>query len=110
LIFDNLLAIESLILSSDDYQCFLSSLLDKISTEDWRVRGKYGPLCCLLPYFGATQILVRMPNIHQQLLKVMGDRNVAPHAKDLIEKLALLHKTELESNGDDLLVWNMVCY
>lgn len=63
----------------DDYRCFLTGLLDRISTEDWRVRGKYGPLYCLVPHFGATRILNRIPSIHRQLLKVMGDRNVAPH-------------------------------
>ncbi|XP_062515689.1 tRNA (32-2'-O)-methyltransferase regulator THADA-like isoform X2 [Corticium candelabrum] len=107
LIFDSFLSFEKLILSLDEYRNFLSGLLDRVSAEDWRVRGKYGPLYCLVPHFGATQILSQMPTIYQQLLKIMDDRNVAPHAKDLIEKLASVHKTELQHSGtSDMFVWN----
>ena len=58
---------------------FLKKLAESLVKVDWHVRGKYGPLCCVAAAVGARCMLGWYPDIPQDILRIVGDRAVAPY-------------------------------
>lgn len=45
------------------------------------VRGKYGPMCCLVDVLGARAMLEIRPSIPEDIMIVMTDQTVVPHVR-----------------------------
>ncbi|XP_061601680.1 thyroid adenoma-associated protein isoform X2 [Cololabis saira] len=69
--------------------------LDLLALE-WHSRGKYGALGCLVELYGAGRLLALQPGLPPALLGLMGDQTLAPYASDLLERLLVSHKAELQ--------------
>uniref|UniRef100_A0A1A8G080 tRNA (32-2'-O)-methyltransferase regulator THADA n=1 Tax=Nothobranchius korthausae TaxID=1143690 RepID=A0A1A8G080_9TELE len=66
---------------------------------EWHMRGKYGSLGCLVELYGAEHLLHVQPQLPLSLLSLMDDQTLAPYASDLLEKLFISHKAQLESSS-----------
>nr|XP_015799588.2 thyroid adenoma-associated protein [Nothobranchius furzeri] len=66
---------------------------------EWHMRGKYGSLGCLVELYGAEHLLHMQPQLPLSLLSLMDDQTLAPYASDLLEKLFVSHKAQLESSS-----------
>lgn len=62
---------------------FLVDLSKKLCEINVFVRGKYGPLCCLVDVLGAQAMLEIHPRIAEDLMFVMSDQNIVPHVRRL---------------------------
>ncbi|XP_048585812.1 thyroid adenoma-associated protein homolog isoform X2 [Nematostella vectensis] len=105
-IFENVVAVHvsvSTYVPTEDR--FLECLAELLIDQDWHVRGKYGPLCCIASVLGAKCILGRHPGLPSKVLAAMNDKNIAPHAMDFIEKMSFIHKEELISSEKSLNDW-----
>ncbi|EDO39110.1 predicted protein, partial [Nematostella vectensis] len=110
-IFENVVAVHvsvSTYVPTEDR--FLECLAELLIDQDWHVRGKYGPLCCIASVLGAKCILGRHPGLPSKVLAAMNDKNIAPHAMDFIEKMSFIHKEELISSEKSLNDWFEVWY
>ena len=58
---------------------FVADLSRKLCEINVFVRGKYGPLCCLVDVLGAQAMLEIHPRIPENLMAVMTDQTVVPH-------------------------------
>ena len=58
---------------------FLKDLAESLIKVDWHMRGKYGPLCSVASAVGARCMLGWYPDIPREILRIVGDRAVAPH-------------------------------
>ena len=58
---------------------FVADLSRKLCKINMFVRGKYGPLCCLVNVIGARAMLEIHPRIPEDIMLVMTDQTVVPH-------------------------------
>ncbi|KAK0133872.1 Thyroid adenoma-associated [Merluccius polli] len=100
-LFRNLIALHQHASASDPARPdpYLSTLTHSLLGLEWHMRGKYGSLGCLVELLGAGHLLDVQPQLPSQLLGLMGDQNLAPHASDLLERLFVSHKGQLA--GED---------
>ncbi len=60
---------------------FVTDLSRKLCEINMFVRGKYGPLCCLVDVLGARAMLKIHPSIPEDIMFVMTDQTVVPHVR-----------------------------
>lgn len=60
---------------------FVRDLSRKLCEINMFVRGKYGPLCCLVNVLGAQAMLKIHPSIPEDLMSLMTDQTVVPHVR-----------------------------
>jgi hypothetical protein len=60
---------------------FVADLSKKLCEINMFVRGKYGPLCCLVDVLGAQAMLEIHPSIPEDIMFVMTDQTVVPHVR-----------------------------
>ncbi|XP_067385468.1 thyroid adenoma-associated protein isoform X2 [Channa argus] len=82
--------------STDPY---INEITQSLLGMEWHMRGKYGSLGCLVELYGAGHLLNIQPQLPSYLLDLMGDQSLAPYASDLLERLFVSHKTQLESEA-----------
>ncbi|KAM9726802.1 thyroid adenoma-associated protein isoform 2-T3 [Menidia menidia] len=75
---------------------YIAELTRSLMGLEWHMRGKYGSLGCLVELYGAERLLAIQPQLPARLLGLMGDQTLAPYASDLLERLFVSHKAELE--------------
>lgn len=73
---------------------FIADLLKKLCEVNMFVRGKYGPLCCLLDVVGAQAMLEIHPSIPEDVMTVMSDQTVVPHVRNA-NLLQQIYRTDL---------------
>uniref|UniRef100_A0A8C5E6D4 tRNA (32-2'-O)-methyltransferase regulator THADA n=1 Tax=Gouania willdenowi TaxID=441366 RepID=A0A8C5E6D4_GOUWI len=97
--------------SNDPY---ISELTHSLLGLEWHMRGKYGSLQCLVELYGAGHLLSVQPELPLQLLGLMGDQTLAPYASNLLERLFVSHKAELEkpsaNSGESTTADGMSCW
>uniref|UniRef100_A0A6I8NBT2 tRNA (32-2'-O)-methyltransferase regulator THADA n=1 Tax=Ornithorhynchus anatinus TaxID=9258 RepID=A0A6I8NBT2_ORNAN len=71
----------------------------------WHVQGKFAALRCLAECVGAAGLLALAPTLPSQVLAVMGDQALAPHASDLLEALFLSHRAGLQHQHPVTKAW-----
>ena len=69
----------SYFLSEPTSDPFVADLSRKLCKINMFVRGKYGPLCCLVNVIGARAMLEIHPRIPEDIMLVMTDQTVVPH-------------------------------
>lgn len=84
---------------------YIRELTSNLLSLEWHLRGKYGSLGCLVELYGARFLLETQPQLPSDLLNLMGDQTLAPYASDLLEKLFLSHKEQLEASADSSEDW-----
>lgn len=84
---------------------YIRELTSNLLSLEWHLRGKYGSLGCLVELYGARFLLEVQPELPSDLLDLMGDQTLAPYASDLLEKLFLSHKEQLEASADSSEDW-----
>ena len=60
---------------------FVEDLSRKLCEINMFVRGKYGPMCCLVDVLGASAMLEIRPSIPEDIMIVMTDQTVVPHVR-----------------------------
>ena len=60
---------------------FLLSVVQSLLGLDWHVKGKYGPLCCMVDHVGVSKLLQLCPNITQQLLMAIREQPLACYVR-----------------------------
>ncbi|XP_017296045.1 thyroid adenoma-associated protein isoform X2 [Kryptolebias marmoratus] len=84
---------------------YITELTSNLLSLEWHLRGKYGSLGCLVELYGARFLLEIQPQLPSDLLSLMGDQTLAPYASDLLEKLFLSHKEQLEASASSSEDW-----
>ena len=82
---------------------FVADLARKLCEIDMFVRGKYGPLCCLVNILGAGAMLKIHPRIPGDIMLVMTDQTVVPHAMEFAEKMFMSHLQEISKTSSEYL-------
>eukprot|EP00118_Oscarella_pearsei_P004268 m.17973 g.17973 ORF g.17973 m.17973 type:complete len:1862 (+) comp27575_c0_seq3:14-5599(+) len=98
LLFINVCQIEKILLPKDEHDVFLVEILKKIVSVDLYIRGKYKPLEHLVVELGVLNVLELEPFLPTKLISVMGDQNMASHAKELVKKMLDFHWIALEDS------------
>ncbi|TRY88732.1 hypothetical protein DNTS_029669, partial [Danionella cerebrum] len=113
-LFQNLLAIHqhcSSHKSDPTNDPYTTQLTRDLLALEWHMKGKYGTLACLVEHIGADYLLKLDSGLPSKLLGLMGDQTLAPYASDLLEKLFVSHKKQLQGqfkNEDWLDDWHQV--
>ncbi|XP_054977964.1 thyroid adenoma-associated protein isoform X2 [Sorex araneus] len=81
---------------------FLSELTASLLRLDWHVRGKYACLAVLVECVGTEPVLAEARDLPSQVLEVMGDQALVPHAADLLETMFTSHKRHLQAQAGGL--------
>ncbi|KAM5293392.1 tRNA (32-2'-O)-methyltransferase regulator THADA [Ctenodactylus gundi] len=104
-IFRNLLQIHQLTVGGADVLTdpFFLDLTKRLLQLEWRIKGKYLCLGCLVECIGIQHILAIDSTIPSQILEVMGDQSLVPYASDLLETMFKNHKSYLKSQTVDSL-------
>ncbi|XP_038607456.1 thyroid adenoma-associated protein [Tachyglossus aculeatus] len=84
---------------------FLAGLTGHLLSLEWHVQGKFAALRCLAECIGAAGLLALAPTLPSQVLAVMGDQALAPHASDLLEALFLSHRASLQHEHPGAEAW-----
>jgi len=107
-LFRNLLVLHQQASGSDPLRPdpYVSGLTRGLLELEWHMRGKYGSLGCLVELWGAGHLLGVQPQLPSQLLGLMGDQSLAPHASDLLERLFVSHKAQLVEEEAPMEVWH----
>uniref|UniRef100_F6XB74 tRNA (32-2'-O)-methyltransferase regulator THADA n=1 Tax=Ornithorhynchus anatinus TaxID=9258 RepID=F6XB74_ORNAN len=84
---------------------FLTGLTGHLLSLEWHVQGKFAALRCLAECVGAAGLLALAPTLPSQVLAVMGDQALAPHASDLLEALFLSHRAGLQHQHPVTKAW-----
>ncbi|XP_028408527.1 thyroid adenoma-associated protein homolog [Dendronephthya gigantea] len=82
---------------------FIADLSKKLCEVNMFVRGKYGPLCCLLDVVGAQAMLEIHPSIPKDVMTVMSDQTVVPHAMEFAERMFISHLQQISKTSPDYL-------
>lgn len=100
-IFRNLLRMHQLTAGPAAQACgsFISKLSERLLRLDWHIRGKYACLACLVDSIGVERVLAMAPTLPSQVLEVMGDQALVPHASDLLETMFTSHKRHLQAQA-----------
>ncbi|XP_037552916.1 thyroid adenoma-associated protein homolog, partial [Nematolebias whitei] len=96
-LFRNLLLLHQRTIRDPGEDPYVTELTSSLLSLQWQLRGKYGSLGCLVELYGARFLLNVQPQLPSDLLSLMGDQTLAPYASDLLEKLFLSHKEQLEA-------------
>ncbi|XP_040906443.1 thyroid adenoma-associated protein [Toxotes jaculatrix] len=80
---------------------YITELTQSLLGLEWHMRGKYGSLGCLVELYGAGYLLNIHPQLPSCLLGLMGDQTLAPYASDLLERLFVRHKAQLENEAGE---------
>ncbi|KAK2823947.1 hypothetical protein Q5P01_021122 [Channa striata] len=78
---------------------YITEMTQSLLQLEWHMRGKYGSLGCLVELYGARYLLNIQPQLPSCLLDLMDDQSLAPYASDLLERLFVSHKAQLESEA-----------
>ena len=62
---------------------FLATELNELMTLDWHVKGKYGPLCCLVDILGSSTLLKHTSNLPLLLLDSLSEQTLACYVRIL---------------------------
>lgn len=68
----------------------MADLTRKLCEINMFVRGKYGPMCCLVDVLGARAMLEIWPSIPENIMIVMADQTVVPHVRLVYSTCSLL--------------------
>lgn len=103
-LFRNLLLLHqhtTLSISGPSEDPYIAELTHNLLGLEWHMRGKYGSLGCLVELYGAKHLLGIQPQLPTSLLGLMGDQTLAPYASDLLERLFVSHKAQLENEASE---------
>ncbi|XP_006812214.2 tRNA (32-2'-O)-methyltransferase regulator THADA-like [Saccoglossus kowalevskii] len=82
---------------------FFEELCVKLSTTSWHMKGKYAPLCALIPYIGAIKFLTDHPDVTGNLVSCLATNYLASSACEVYKTfLYNLRKECCESTEDGL--------
>ncbi|XP_035387280.1 thyroid adenoma-associated protein isoform X1 [Electrophorus electricus] len=76
---------------------YITQLTRSMLALEWHVKGKYGSLACLAEHVGAEYLLQLDAGLPPRLLGLMGDQSLAPYAGELLERLFVSHKAQLNA-------------
>ncbi|CAB4013752.1 Hypothetical predicted protein, partial [Paramuricea clavata] len=103
-IFDNAVKIHITVTGNEPTSDpFVVDLSRKLCEINMFVRGKYGPLCCLVDVLGAQAMLEVHPSIPEDIMFVMTDQTVVPHAMEFAEKMFISHLQQLSKTTSEYL-------
>lgn len=104
-LFRNLLLLHQRTIRDPGEDPYITELTSSLLSLQWQLRGKYGSLGCLVELYGARFLLNVQPQLPSDLLSLTGDQTLAPYASDLLEKLFLSHKEQLEASSGSSENW-----
>lgn len=99
-IFKNILKIHQKTIegSTEETDLFFLNLTQSLLDLEWHIKGKYISLSCLVEYLGTDYILAVDDSIPKQVLGIMHEQSLATYATDLLEKMFIGHKNQLNSS------------
>ena len=71
----------SLIISEPQTSQFLAKKISELMELGWHVKGKYGPLCCLVDLVGPDMLLKQRPDLPLVLLESLSEQTLACYVR-----------------------------
>ncbi|XP_010212522.1 PREDICTED: uncharacterized protein LOC104567407 [Tinamus guttatus] len=69
-------------------------MLKRVISMPWQVKGRYVPLCAIVPYVGSEQVLDAYRDLPQHLLSCLATNHLCPAATEVYKAVVQQQRTE----------------
>ncbi|XP_053938762.1 thyroid adenoma-associated protein homolog isoform X2 [Cuculus canorus] len=78
----------------DEERPLYQEMLQRVISMPWQIKGRYIPLCAIVPYVGSQQVLDAYPDLPQHLLSCLSTNHLCPAAAEVYKALVRQQCTE----------------
>ncbi|XP_069726966.1 tRNA (32-2'-O)-methyltransferase regulator THADA-like isoform X2 [Phaenicophaeus curvirostris] len=71
----------------DQERPLYQEMLRRVISMPWQIKGRYVPLCAIVPYVGSQQVLDTYPDLPEHLLSCLSTNHLCPAAAEVYKAL-----------------------